>query len=109
MKALISRNKDMAVYSDQSPWRYFLQRDDRALLKDFSIHQWSSQYVVEKIPGIVFGALRSLHFSRSHRWGVAISVEKMRPIALQFLEWMRTNKEWDKCEHSWSQRKKGPW
>ena len=99
----------MVTYSEQSPWRSFLQRDDRALLKDLSSHQWSPQYIIEKIPGIVFSALRSLHFSRSHRWGVAVSTEKMRPIALQFLEWMRTHGEWQKCENLWSKRGKGPW
>jgi hypothetical protein len=99
----------MATYAGQSPWRYFLQRDDRLLLKDLSSHHWSSQYIIEKIPGIIFSALRSLHFSRSHRWGVAISTETMRPIALQFLEWMRVHKEWDKCENLWSQKGKGPW
>jgi hypothetical protein len=99
----------MASYSQQSPWNCFLNRDDRALLRELSSHKWSSQYIIEKIPGIVFSALRSLHFSRSHRWGVAISIEKMRPIALHFLEWMRTQGEWEKCEKSWSKKSKGPW
>lgn len=99
----------MGSYSKQSPWHSFMQRDDRSLLKDLAHHQWSSNYILEKIPGIVFAALRSLHFSRSHRWGVAISTEKMRPIAMQFCEWMRTHGEWEKCETSWSKKSKGPW
>lgn len=99
----------MGSYNHQSPWRTFLQRDDRELLRDLSAHKWSSHYVIDKIPGTVFAALRSLHFSRSHRWGVAISIEKMRPIAFEFLEWMRTHNEWEKCEQLWSKKGKGPW
>lgn len=99
----------MGSYNTQSPWRSFIQRDDRELLQDLSTHQWSSHYILEKIPGTIFAALRSLHFSRSHRWGVAVSTEKMRPIAMEFLEWMRTHDEWEKCESLWSQKGKGPW
>jgi len=99
----------MGSSSKQSPWHSFMIRDDRNLLKDLASHKWSSNYIIEKIPGIIFAALRSLHFSRSHRWGVAVSTEKMRPIAMQFCEWMRTHGEWEKCELAWSKKNKGPW
>ena len=91
------------------PWASFLTRDDRAILRDLSSVDWASHKVLERIPGMVFAALRSLHFSRSNRWGVAVSVDKMRPIAVEFLEWMRTRGEWDRCEESWSKKGKGPW
>lgn len=91
------------------PWASFLNRDDRLLLKEFASADWSSHKIIERIPGIVFAALRSLHFSRSNRWGVAISVDKMRPLAMQFLEWMRTRGEWDRIEEKWKKKGKGPW
>lgn len=91
------------------PWASFLTRDDRAILRDLSAVDWASHKVLERIPGMVFAALRSLHFSRSNRWGVAVSIDKMRPIATEFLEWMRTRGEWDRCEESWSKKGKGPW
>lgn len=100
---------NMTIRSKQDPWAAFFFRDDRQLLKEFSSLDWSSQKIIEKIPGTVFSALRALHFSRSNRWGVAVSVEKMRPIGLQFLEWMRTNGEWSQCETNWRKKGKGPW
>ncbi len=99
----------MTVRGKTHPWVAFLNRDDRVLLRELSATDWASHKVIEKIPGIIFAALRSLHFSRSSRWGVAISVDKMRPIALQFLEWMRTRGEWDRCEEKWNKKGKGPW
>lgn len=91
------------------PWGAFLSRDDRLLLKDLSRAGWSSHKIIERIPGIVFAALRSLHYSRSNRWGVAVSVDKLRPLALQFLEWMRTRGEWERIEEKWKKKSKGPW
>jgi hypothetical protein len=88
------------------PWAAFLNRDDRALLRELAAVNWASHKVMERIPGMVFAALRSLHYSRSNRWGVAVSVDKMRPIASQFLEWMRTRGEWDRVEAKWSKKNK---
>lgn len=88
------------------PWAAFLNRDDRALLRDLSSLDWASHKVMERIPGMIFAALRSLHYSRSNRWGVAVSVDKMHPIAVQFLEWMRTRGEWDRIEEKWNKKAK---
>ncbi|MEZ4813663.1 MAG: hypothetical protein R3A80_00450 [Bdellovibrionota bacterium] len=99
----------MTVRAKDHPWSAFLSRDDRVLLKELSSTGWSSHKTLERIPGVVFAALRALHFSRSNRWGVAISVEKMRPLAIQFLEWMRTRGEWDRIHQKWSKKSRGPW
>ncbi len=99
----------MTARDKNSPWLALLKRDDRALLKEFSNSRWSSSLVMDRVPGMVFAALRSLHYSRSFRWGVAIAAEKMQPLAIQFLDWMKSNDEWDKHKKNWAQNKKGPW
>ncbi len=99
----------MTARAKSHPWGAFLNRDDRMLLKELSAAGWSSHKVIERVPGIVFAALRSLHFSRSNRWGVAVSVDKMRPLAMNFLEWMRTRGEWERIHQKWSKKSKGPW
>jgi hypothetical protein len=99
----------MTTRSKNKPWSKFIARDDRGLLKELANDNWASHRVLERIPGMVFSALRSLHFSRSNRWGVVVSLDKMKPLALQFLEWKRTRGEWEKHQSAWSKQKGGPW
>lgn len=99
----------MTARDKAAPWTALLRRDDRALMREFSHAQWTPTLILDRVPGMVFAALRSLHYSRSFRWGVAVSIEKMKPLAVQFLEWMKKTEEWEKHRKAWSQSKKGPW
>lgn len=90
-------------------WQEWIDRDDRALLKDLNNRQWSPHYAWKMLSPWLHSIVNSLHFGSHSNWGIPASEKDIKNLAFEFLTWMKNQGEWTQLLRRWTENLAGPW